>query len=153
MELDRIDRAILRALQANGRLPNIDLAETVGLSPSACSRRVQALERAGIIRGYHAALDEARLGGAVQVIVMITLSGQSAEKIADFERAVVELPEVLVCYLMTGIHDYLLRVAARDLADFERIHKDKLSALPHVVKMESSFTLRAVVNRPLAVTG
>ncbi|MCP1337326.1 Lrp/AsnC family transcriptional regulator [Futiania mangrovi] len=151
MHLDKIDRAILRALQDDARLANVDLAGKVGLSPSACSRRVHALEREGVIRGYHAALDEARLGGAVQVIVMITLSGQSAEKIAEFEAAVARVPEVLVCYLMTGVHDYLLRVAARDLADFERIHKERLSPLPHVVKMESSFTLRAVVNQPLSV--
>lgn len=151
MQTDKIDREILRALQQDGRLANVDLADRVNLSASACSRRVLALEQNGHITGYHADIDDAALGAAVHVIVMITLSGQSADKIGAFEDAVHKVPNVVVCYLMTGEHDYLLRVAVRDVADFERIHKEQLSALPNVVKMESSFTLREVVNRPLAV--
>lgn len=148
MQLDAIDLAILKALQQNARMTNTELAEKVGLSPSACSRRHDILEKEGIIGGYHARLSHKALDYKMMVIVHISLSGQFAKTLTEFEAAVKRCPNVLVCYLMSGEYDYILRVAAKDLEDYERIHRDWLSALPHVVKINSSFALREVVDRP-----
>ena len=147
MKLDKIDIAILDTLQKDGRISNAALADTVGLSQSACSRRLDILEKSGVIRGYHAHLSNAALGHGVTVIVHMSLSGQSEKILAEFEASVKRCPNVLVCYLMSGEYDYLLRVAARDLADYERIHKEWLSAMPHVIKINSSFALREVIDR------
>ena len=148
MEHDSIDLAILSALQADGRMSNAALAERVGLSPSACSRRLDNLEKAGTIRGYHARVSNRALGYSLTVIVHISLSGQFQKTLREFEEAIKRCPNVLVCYLMSGEYDYVLRVAAKDLADYERIHRDWLSALPHVVKINSSFALREIIDRP-----
>lgn len=148
--MDRIDRSILRALQGNARISNVDLATRVGLSPSACLRRVSQLETAGIIDGYHANLNAAKMGQDVLVLVQITLHGQSAEMMADFESAITKIPQVLACFLIAGENDYTLRVAARDVNDFSRVHSNYLSALPHVLRMESNFVLREVMNRGVA---
>lgn len=147
MQLDAMDLSILKALQKDGRMSNATLAETVGLSQSACSRRLDILEKSGVIRGYHARISNAALGHTVTVIVHMSLSGQSEKILAEFEAAVKRCPNVLVCYLMSGEYDYLLRIAAKDLADYERIHKQWLSAMPHVIKINSSFALREVVDR------
>lgn len=148
MAIDTIDAAILRILQQNGRIANAELAEKVGLSASACSRRVDILEKSGVISGYHARLSHKALDYRIMVIVHISLSGQFAKTLAEFEAAVKLCPNVLVCYLMSGEYDYILRVAAKDLEDYERIHRDWLSALPHVVKINSSFSLREIIDRP-----
>ncbi|MEM7302137.1 MAG: Lrp/AsnC family transcriptional regulator [Pseudomonadota bacterium] len=148
IDLDTIDTSILSELQENARLPNVTLADRVGLSPSACSRRLDALEKSGIIRGYHARLSSRALGHPIVVIVYMTLEGQSVSHLTAFEEAVKKCPNVLVCYLMSGTSDYLLRIAAKDLADYERIHKEWLSAMPGVARMTSSFALREVINRP-----
>lgn len=147
-ELDAIDRTILRALQQNARITNAELAVKAGLSPSACSRRLGILEKNGTIGGYHARLSHKALDHRMIAVVHISLSGQFAKTLAEFETAVKLCPNVLVCYLMSGEYDYILRVAARDLEDYERIHRDWLSALPHVVKINSSFALREVMDRP-----
>ncbi|MBX4953939.1 Lrp/AsnC family transcriptional regulator [Rhizobium lentis] len=147
-DLDTIDLAILKVLQAEARITNAELAEKVGLSPSACSRRLDILERSGVIDGYHARLSHKALDYKMIAIVHISLSGQFAKTLAEFEAAVKLCPNVLVCYLMSGEYDYILRVAARDLEDYERIHRDWLSALPHVVKINSSFALREIIDRP-----
>lgn len=146
--MDAIDAAILRILQQNGRIANAELAEKVGLSASACSRRVDILEKTGVISGYHARLSHKALDYRIMVIVHISLSGQFAKTLTEFEAAVKLCPNVLVCYLMSGEYDYILRVAAKDLEDYERIHRDWLSALPHVVKINSSFSLREIIDRP-----
>lgn len=146
--LDSIDQAILRTLQREGRISNAELAERVGLSASACSRRLDMLERSGVITGYHARLSHKALDYKIMAIVHISLSGQFARTLSEFEAAVKLCPNVLVCYLMSGEYDYILRVAARDLEDYERIHRDWLSALPHVVRINSSFSLREVTDRP-----
>ena len=148
MALDSIDRAILTELQKNGRIANATLADKVGLSPSACSRRLDALENSGAIRGYHARVSNKALGHQMTAIVHISLSGQFQKTLREFEDAVRRCPNVLVCHLMSGEYDYILRVAAKDLADYERIHRDWLSNLPHVVKINSSFALREVIDRP-----
>ncbi|WP_283194748.1 Lrp/AsnC family transcriptional regulator [Rhizobium sp. AN80A] len=147
-ELDAIDHAILKALQSNARITNADLATKVGLSASACSRRLDILDRSGVILGYHAHVSPKALDYKMIAIVHISLSGQFAKTLSEFETAVKRCPNVLVCYLMSGEYDYILRVAARDLEDYERIHRDWLSALPHVVKINSSFALREVIDRP-----
>ncbi len=149
-DLDRIDMLMLKTLQENGRISNADLAEKVGLSPSACSRRLDILEKSGTISGYHARLSNKAIGYKMMVIVHISLSGQFAKTLAEFEAAVKLCPNIVVCYLMSGEYDYILRVAAKDLEDYERIHRDWLSALPHVVKINSSFSLREIIDRPNA---
>ena len=147
MKLDRIDIAILEALQEDGRMANAALAERVGLSQSACSRRVENLEKSGAIRGYHARLSNAALNHAMTAIVHVSLSGQFEKTLADFEAAVKRCPNILSCHLMSGEYDYILRIAARDLQDYERIHRDWLTAMPHVTKINSSFALREVIDR------
>jgi DNA-binding Lrp family transcriptional regulator len=147
-DLDAIDHSILRMLQQNARITNSELAEKVGLSPSACSRRLDILEKNGVIDGYHAHLSHKALDYKMIAFVHISLSGQFAKTLSEFEAAVKRCPNVLSCYLMSGEYDYILRVATRDLEDYERIHRDWLSALPHVVKINSSFALREIIDRP-----
>lgn len=147
MSLDKIDIAMLEALQEDGRISNSALAEKVGLSQSACSRRLDNLEREGVIRGYHARLSNAAVGYRMTAIVHISLSGQFEKTLSEFEAAIRRCPNVLSCHLMSGEYDYILRIAARDLADYERIHKQWLSAMPHVTRINSSFALREVIDR------
>jgi Transcriptional regulators len=147
-ELDATDISMLQILQREGRISNAALAERIGLSQSASSRRLDILEKSGVITGYHARVSHKALDYRMIAIVHISLSGQFAKTLAEFEAAVRRCPNVLVCYLMSGEYDYVLRVAARDLEDYERIHRDWLSALPHVVKINSSFALREVIDRP-----
>lgn len=144
MELDEYDRHILRVLQREGRIPNVELARRVHLSDSACLRRVRALETNGVIVGYHARLDPASLDLATNVFVHIALQRQDQADLESFERAVQEIPEVMECYLMTGEFDYLLRVVVGGSADFERVHSQHLTRLPGVDRVQSSFALRAV---------
>jgi DNA-binding Lrp family transcriptional regulator len=142
---DRIDREILRLLRLDGRMTNAKLAETVGLSPSACLRRVAILEDAGIIRGYTAIVDTGRAEATIAVIINITLERQTEEYLDRFEAAVRKHPEIRECFLMTGGADYLLRVDVVNAGDFERIHKEILSAMPGVLRIHSSFSIRNVL--------
>jgi Lrp/AsnC family transcriptional regulator, leucine-responsive regulatory protein len=144
MKLDAIDRKILAALQDNGRLSNVELAERVGLSPSPCLRRVRMLEDAGMITRYVALLDQKAVGLPVSVFISIKLERQQEDDLDHFEAAVRKYPEVLECYLMTGTRDYLLRVATRDLAAYERFLKTKLTRVENVASIESSFALKQV---------
>lgn len=147
MIFDRITESILRILQHDGRLSNAELAQRVGLSPSACLRRVRLLEEQGVIRGYRAIIDERSAHKLTTVIVQITLERLTDESLRRFEARIRECPDIRECYLMTGEADYLLHVAARDLADYERIHKEELSRLPGVVRIQSNFAIRPVVQR------
>ena len=142
--LDDMDRAILRCLQRQGRMTHAELSERVNLSPSACHRRVQRLEAAGVIRDYVALLDARAVGRVATVFVEIRLSGQSEEVLDAFERAVARVPDVLECHLMAGTADYLLKVVARDSEDFAQIHRRHLARLPHIAQMTSSFALKTV---------
>lgn len=146
MLLDTIDKRILTALQAKGRMSNADLSEAVNLSPSACHRRVQRLESEGYIRDYVALLDARKLEVPTTVFVEISLQGQADEVLDAFERAVRRIPNVLECHLMAGSADYLLKVVAADTEDFARIHRQSLARLPGVAQMQSSFALRVVLN-------
>jgi len=142
--LDRIDRRLLAALQENGRLTVAELADKVGLTASPCSRRLRILEEGGIINRYAALLDQKRVGLPVSVFVSIKLERQQEDKLHRFEDAIRRCPEVLECYLMTGPRDYLLRVVARDLADYERFVKDTLTRIDGIANIESSFALGQV---------
>ena len=142
--MDEIDRRILRELQRDCRLAVAELGQRVGLSASACHRRVKLLEDAGIIAGYVARLDRAALGYSLEFFVQVALNGQSEGALDAFERAIATTPEVLECHLMAGGTDYLLRVVATDIADFERLHRERLSRLPHVSRLESHLAIRAV---------
>ncbi len=141
--IDQIDRAILGVLQKNGRLSNVQLAEQVGLSESACLRRVRLLEQSGIIDSYVMLINQAAIGKPGNVFVRVTLEGQQKEKLQYFEESVSAVPEVMECYLMSGDFDYLLRVIIKDNADYMRLH-DKLTGLPGVLRVQSSFALRTV---------
>jgi len=147
MELDRADRMILGALQENARIANVDLAEKVGLSPSACSRRLAQLEKAGIIEGYQAVVSNRALGQTITALVHITLKAQSEDHLARFEGAVKNCPWIVACFLMSGESDYLIRVNARDMEHYEQIYKNWLSTMPGVSRIQSSFAMRMVVNR------
>jgi DNA-binding Lrp family transcriptional regulator len=144
MQLDRYDRAIIKALQSNGRATNSQLAECVSLSESACLRRVRALEEGGFIEGYAALVNQQKAGCPLNVFVNITLERQEQAHLLAFEAAVRQVPEVMECYLMSGEYDYLLRVVLADTADFERLHSQHLTRLPNVARVHSSFALRTV---------
>jgi DNA-binding Lrp family transcriptional regulator len=145
--MDRFDRLILEALQRDGRISNKQLAQQVHLSESACLRRVRALEEDGMIERYVAMISQSKAGIPGDVLVHIGLHREEQSELAAFEEAVRNIPEVMECYLMTGEFDYLLRVVVADMADFERIHKDELTRLPGVARVNSSVAIRTVLKR------
>lgn len=149
LSLDTIDRQIIAALTKDARLSDVELGERVGLSPSACARRVARLRGSGIITGSTVVLDLHRLGFGTAVMVNITLERQSEDTLRLFEAAVIRCPYVLSCHLMSGTDDYFIHVVARDVEDYERIHKQYLSKLPGVVRIRSSFSMRQIINRQL----
>ena len=151
-DLDRIDIALLREIAGNARASHVELAERVGLSSTACSRRLATLEEEGFIAGYHAALGLHALGLGTTVIVRITLESQSEDALQAFEAAVAKCPSVVRCLLMSGSDDYLVTILARGIEDFEHIHKTQLSRLPKVARIHSSFAIRNVVERPFPPT-
>ncbi|MFG1419862.1 Lrp/AsnC family transcriptional regulator [Xanthobacter sp. V0B-10] len=144
--LDDADERIIRVLRGDGRISNADLAAQVGLSPSACLRRTRQLERSGVIRGYAALVARAGADDRLVVITQITLDRQTEEFLNRFEAAVRRCPEVADCYLMTGLADYILKIEVKNAADYERLHKEVLSRLPGVARIQSSFAIRTVVS-------
>ena len=144
---DDFDRKILRELQADARLPNIELAERIGLSPSPCLRRVRRLEETGVIRGYTALVDPAAWGWTMTALATIRLVQQNEDDIVMFEQAVRGWDEVLECHLVTGSRDYMLKVAARDLAEYERFIKEKIARLKCVASIETSFIMSTIKER------
>lgn len=144
LQLDAIDREILHALQLDGRLSNVELAQRVNLSPSACLRRVKLLEESGIIAGYVAMLNPKLVGQSGTSFTIINLARMSNELLEAFEAAVLEVPEVLDCYYVAGANDYLIRFAYRDADDLERFHTDVLMRLPGVERSNSMLVLRTV---------
>ncbi len=131
-DIDALDRKILRELAHEGRISNLDLAGRVGLSPSACLRRVQELERSGVIKGYRARIDPARVGTGFIAYVTVGLSRHTKDAQAGFEAAIAEAPEVRECHNVTGSIEYLLRVEAADLAAYKHFHTEVLGVLPQV---------------------
>jgi Lrp/AsnC family leucine-responsive transcriptional regulator len=142
--LDRTDRKLLDLLQKDGRITNLELAAKVALSPSACLRRVRALEEAGVIRGYAALLDPAKVGLGLTAFVTVKLEKRGRMPTDQFARACREWPEVAACHATTGDMDYLLRVVVEDLAHFSRFVMDSLLKHPGVIDMKSSFVLEPV---------
>jgi len=147
MTLDRFDKLILEALQRDGRISNVQLAALINLSESACLRRVRALEDDGFIDRYAALVSQTKAGLSGNIFVHIGLQREEQSELDAFEAAVRNIPEVMECYLMTGEFDYLLRVVVSDMADFERLHKEALTRLPGVARVNSSVAIRTVLKK------
>ncbi|MEP1327096.1 Lrp/AsnC family transcriptional regulator [Pseudophaeobacter sp.] len=145
--MDALDRKIVAILQAEGRIKMAELSERVGLSPTPCARRVAMLEEAGVITGYSARVDQARLGLPVTIFVAVELEHQSTDALQAFERAISQFDQVMECYLMTGTRDILLRVVAQDLTDFDRFLEERLMRVSGIRNTRSSFTLRTMIAR------
>jgi DNA-binding Lrp family transcriptional regulator len=148
IKLDRIDRRILRALQAEGRITNVELARRAGISAPPCLRRVRALEEAGIIRGYHADLSPEALGYAVAVFAQVGLSSQAEADLKAFEELVASWPEVREAYMLTGDADFLLKIVAADWDSYQRFLSAKLTSAPNVNHVKSALTLRVSKHDP-----
>lgn len=145
--LDELDTAILRYLERNGRATNFEVGEEVGLSASAASRRIQALEAAGAIRGYRAVVDDRVLGKRRTVYIRVTLEKQSADLLAAFEKSIRRCHDIVSCHLMAGQYDYMLVARVAGIDDYGRLHQNELSRLPGVIRLESSFAMRDVLEK------
>jgi Lrp/AsnC family transcriptional regulator, leucine-responsive regulatory protein len=144
MKFDRFDAKILDALQRDGRLSVVDLAESIGLSPTPCARRIKALETEGAIEGYAAILNPARVGLAVLAIVQVKLTEHTDETVARFEREIELMDEVTKCMAMTGSYDFILEVYGRDLEALSNVVLKKLIRVPNVRDMQSSVVLETI---------
>ncbi|MDN3646299.1 Lrp/AsnC family transcriptional regulator [Pontixanthobacter aestiaquae] len=140
-KLDRIDYAIIGALQKNGRLTNLELAEAVGLSPSPCLRRMRKLELANIITGYSAQVDGERYGLPITVFMEIRLQSHTHDIVMGFEKAVTALDNVLDCYVVSGATDYLLRVVLADLNHYDRFLRREIQVIPGIASIDSNFAI------------
>lgn len=144
MKLDAIDLKILRELQEDGSLANVELAKRVHLSPSSCLNRVRALESGGVINRYVAIANPVALGLDLNVFISISLKTQSKEALAEFEQRISEHDEVMECYLMTGDSDYLIRVAVTNIEALEKFILEQLTPIPGIEKIRSGFALKRV---------
>ena len=142
--MDAKDRQIIRALQISGRLTNQELSEKVNLSPSPCSRRVRALEESGVITGYTALVDQKAYGLPLTVFVRIRLEHHSKEAVARFEQGIQRIDEILDCFLMTGVADYLLRVIVANLDAYEGFVRTRLHTIPGIASIDTSFAYGTV---------
>lgn len=142
VKFDDIDLAILRELQADGRITNVELARRVGLTAPPCLRRVRSLEKAGVIEGYHADLDGTALGYSITVFAMISLSTQADAALKEFEAHIADIPEVRECHMLNGEIDYLIKIVAEDLRSFQALLTSRLTAAPHVASVKTSLTIR-----------
>ena len=142
--MDRLDTRILSILQKDGRTSMARLSEQVGLSLSACHRRVKMLESEGKISHYAARLNRKKVGLEIQVFIEAKLTSQRREHIEAFEKAINEMPEVLECHLISGEFDYLIRVAARNTEDYEKLYRDRLTLIPSVAQMKTLLCLSTV---------
>lgn len=147
-DLDAIDHKILKELLADARLTHQELSERIGLSPSPCARRIKKLEADGYITGYSARIDEAAMGFGVSIFVSVKLDQQVDNKLVTFEQELSKCPEVVDCWLMTGSFDYLLRVAVRDLNEYESFLTRRLTKIRGVASIESSIPIRRVKYQP-----
>lgn len=150
--LDELDGAILRYLDSHGRATNYEVGEAVGLSASAASRRILALENAGIIGGYRALINDRMLGKRMTVYIRVTLERQSAAVLGAFETAVRRCKEIVGCHLLAGQYDYMLVARVADIDDYGRLHQNSLSRLPGVTRLETSFALRDVLEAGKSVS-
>lgn len=148
LQLDKFDRAILSALQENGRLSNQELADQIGLSPSACLRRFKALETSGLIVGYRALLDAKKLGLDLMALVHISMDKHTKERFQGFESAIQAMPNVLECLLLTGQSaDYQLKVVVKDMDEYQELLLNHLTQIEGVSGVHTSFVLRRVVDK------
>ena len=143
---DRTDRAILARLQAEGRISNVDLADAVSLSPSACLRRVKALEASGIIEGYRAEISRTRAGVALTVFTGLKVEGHSRKTSDRIEQALLAISAVVACYVVSGQDDFMVEIAAASLADYEHLLLDHILAIPGIIEARSTFAIRTVLS-------
>lgn len=148
IKLDRIDRRILRDLQENGRMTNVDLARRAGISAPPCLRRVRALEEAGLIKGYHADVDGPALGYGVTVFAMVGLSSQAEPDLEAFEAMVAELDEVRECHMLAGETDFLLKIVATDWEAYQHFLTTKLTPAPNVSHVKTALAIRSSKSEP-----
>ncbi|HEY2297463.1 MAG TPA: Lrp/AsnC family transcriptional regulator [Jatrophihabitans sp.] len=144
---DKTDRAILRELQRDGRVANVDLADKVALSPSSCLRRTKALEADGIIAGYRAELDRVQLGLGITVFISLRVAQHSRETSRIIEQALLAIPAVVACHVVSGEADFLIEAVLPDLATYETLLLDKVLAIEPVVDARSTFAIRTVLSR------
>ena len=148
MEIDRFDRQIMQVLQQDGRISNQDLADRIGLSPSPCLRRMRALEEAGLIVGYRAMLDAKALGYSLMALIYISMDKHTLERFETFEKEVSQISEVLECLLITGQDaDYQIKVVVKDMDAFQDLLLNRITRIPGVTGVHSSFVLRRVVDK------
>ena len=148
LTLDTIDRRILAELQDDGRMTNVELAQRVGLTAPPCLRRVKALEQDGLIQGYHAALSAAKLGYTITVFAMVSLKSQAESDLQAFQNHVAELEPVRECHMLNGEIDFILKVVARDLQEFQRFLTSSLTTAPNVASVKTSLTIRTSKHLP-----
>ena len=142
--MDAIDRRILQELQREGRLPNVALADRVHISPSACLRRLKALEEAGVISGYRAILDRRKLGLDLTVFVEVEITGHTPERAAELAEAIAKIDEIVSCHTIAGPYELLLQVVVPDVAAYEKLHLNKLLSLPGISRMSSHIAVRTM---------
>lgn len=146
--LDKIDRKILKNLQENGRITNVDLAKEVGISAPPCLRRVRALEEAGFIKSYHAFTEAAYLGYSVNVFAMVKLTSQAETDLGAFEKKIAEWDMVRECHMLAGDVDFMLRIVAKDWDDYQEFLTHELTAAPNVTSVKSSLAIRTSKRQP-----
>src|SRR5579871_2684324 len=144
---DTVDRAIVSRLQRDGRIANVDLADAISLSPSACLRRVRALEASGIIAGYRAEVSRVRAGLGLTVFIGLKVEGQSPETAAQIEQSLLAIPAVVACYLVSGTSDFLVEAAIPDLASYEQLLLGQILTIPSVIEAQSTFAIRTILSR------
>src|SRR5215467_10281412 len=144
---DRVDRAIVSRLQRDGRIANVDLADAIALSPSACLRRVKALEASGIIDGYRAEVSRSRAGLGLTVFIGLRVEGHSQETSARIEQVLLAIPAIVACYLVSGTDDFFVEVAVPDLASYERLLLGQILTISSVVEARSIFAIRTIFGR------
>ncbi len=146
--LDEIDLKILQRLQTDGRITNVELANSVGLTAPPCLRRMRALEEADVIKSYHAAIDPAKMGYTITVFAMVSLKSQAEIDLQAFEDHVQKLPEVRECYMLNGEIDFMLKVVAKDLQQFQSFLTSQLTSAPNVASVKTSLTIRSAKHLP-----
>ncbi len=146
--LDKIDKNILKRLQEDGRVTNVALAQSVGISAPPCLRRVRVLQSSGYIKGFFAKIDPVKLGYGVNVYAMVTLKSQAEKDLAEFEGYITELPMVRECHMLAGDTDFMLKIVAKSWDDYQEFHTDHLTSAPNVVSVKSSLSIRSSKSLP-----
>lgn len=148
LKLDKIDKKILKNLQQNGRITNVDLAKSVGISAPPCLRRVRSLEEQGVIKSYHANIDPSILGYTVTIFAMVRLTSQAESDLVAFEQHVSALPMVRECHMLAGDVDFMLKIVARDWDNYQEFLKNELTGAPNVTSVKSSLAIRSAKSEP-----